>query len=230
MKLIPGKPKESQLVPRSYFDERHIVCVNDVVDDGFWRFLQEKMPEAPGFVIYKDKKPSLVLKDNSSDRGMDGINIWEAQKEYKEYNVAFSAGMADEFYTWMLEYSTQKLGNVVNEEDMLESTAQVVPVQIPFDDLEVFDLYCKENGDIKYCINHGLFGRNDAESTRVPTIGIRQEDTRMVAAILGEMTKSGTKDLVYATARWKQLDTFPNASYANPYLTELQKENNGVTR
>ena len=227
--LVPMKKKESQLVTREFFDKRHIACSNDVVDEGFWRFLQEHMPEKPDFVIYKDKKPSLVLKDNSKYDG-PGVNIWEAQKEYKEYNVTFSSGMNHEFYTWMLEYKTRKLLNVANENDLLENSSLMYPIQIPYEDLKLFDMYCKENGDIKYCINHGLFGENGPEETRTPIIGIRSEDARMIGAILREMSRNGSQELVYSAAQWKALDSLPNASYANPYLTEYQKQNNDITR
>ena len=65
------------------------------------------------------RKPSLVLKDNSSGKGILGINIWSAQKEYKEYNVMFPVGMADTFYTWMLEYKSSGYTNLISEEELL---------------------------------------------------------------------------------------------------------------
>ena len=228
---VPLVPKQAKdfLVDREYFEKNHIACTNDVVSEDFWRFLQDKMHENPRFRIWKDKKPSLVLKDNSSSKGVVGINIWENQKEYKEYNVTFSEESADSFYTWLLEYKTASFANIEKEEDMMKQTDHIVPVQIPFDDLRTFDEGCSEHG-IRYCINHGLFGKNGADQVRKPTVGVRFEDTPLAGNILYNITRKGTANVVYAINHWKQLDQLPKASYANPYLTEFQKQNNGITR
>lgn len=227
--LVPIKAKD-HLVTREYFEKNHIQAHNDVVSEDFWNFLQTKMQEDPYFRIWKDKKPSLVLKDNSSSKGVTGINIWESQKEYKEYNVTFSEASANSFYTWLLEYKTSCLENIVGEKELIEDTDHVVPVQMALEDLKVFDERCAENGGLPFCINHGIFGKNGADQVRKPTIGVRFEDTPVVGKILYDMSYDGTADVVYAVNHWKQLDALPNASYANPYLTEFQKQNNGITR
>ena len=227
--LVPKKSKDF-LVDREYFEKNHIACSNDVVSEDFWQFLQNKMYENPRFRIWKDKKPSLVLKDNSSDKGIKGINIWEAQKEYREYNVTFSEEDANSFYTWLLEYKTRQLKNIVSEDELARQTDHIVPVQMTFNDLVIFDRYCSDNGEIPYCLNHGIFGANDAPQVRKPTIGVRFEDTPKIGAILLDMTKHGTADVVYSVNHWQKLNSLPKPTYANPYLTDFQKQNNGITR
>lgn len=215
--MRPAPKWQDNLVEHDYFEKNHIIQVNDVVSEDFWEYLKERMPESPGFHIWKDKKPSLVLKDNSDAKGIMGINIWSKQKGYKEFNVSFARGQQDFFYTWLLDYQHRNLTCCHTQEQLLEGGKQLTSFAMPSEDVAMWDAYCATNS-VKYCINHGLFGHNTPETIRNPIVGIRQEDTSKASAILKRMAEDRLSEPVYSKDRIQELDKMKRKSVVNPYL------------
>ena len=211
---------KKNLVDRDYFEKNHITQVNEVVSEQFWEYLKTRMPESPGFQIWKDKKPSLVLQDNSDAKGIKGINIWAKQKGYKEYNVAFARGKQSFFYSWLLDYQYRDCRALDQEERMLHTTTKLQPIEIPQGDMNLWDAYC-ENNNVKYCLNHGLFGANCADTIRTPIVGVRAEDRPVVDAILKRISEDRIADKTLTKDRMDQLNHMPRKAVNNPYLKLL---------
>ena len=218
--IVPKTTYKDNLVDRDYFEKNHIVQVNEVVSEEFWEYLKERLPESKGFQIWKDKKPSLVLEDNSNAKGIKGLNIWAKQKGYKEYNVAFARGQQGIFYSWLLDYQHRNLKCIGSEKDLLDTTARLLPISIPKDDMGLWDAYCESN-NIRYALNHGMFGHNSPETIRTPIIGVRQEDRPKADAILKRMAEDRLNDRSYSVDRIEELDKMRTKCVNNPYLKLL---------
>ena len=181
---------KKQMVDYSYFEDRGLSTVHEVVCDDFRKFLMKELRSYPEFRYSMSDTPDTVLPDVSKlARKVLKRNHPLFKDKVKEgyYDIFFPKGLSHIYYTILLKYNTRMLHNPSESIEELEKPLLTFVCRAS--DLCNFDSYAGVN-DVKYYINHGdLTQEMNAEETQNVTIAIAQKDEQLVYSILNDLSK-----------------------------------------
>lgn len=114
IKDIFKKPYELQAVTPAYFIQNRMAVLNISIEESFWNYIKERIPEESNFRYYKDNKPYIHLKPNNNQDNPNLPNFWKDEVEYKAYYFSFPMGYEHVYATWAIDYCLRNGKNKIH--------------------------------------------------------------------------------------------------------------------
>lgn len=198
LEVLPHRGKHE--VKENYFKDNHIPVTWDVVDENFWKFIQQELKNGkyPDFIYFKPDKAFLKTKNLAKEfekltKGkFEDQNFWAKDTGKTKYHICFPTAQQDMFYNMMNAYNTRTFETKVPLSELKQKSNQPLQlIYVHFYDMTNWNNLCRACG-LNWALNDGTYGdceiAPDSALEELPIL-YRAEDALDISHIVNRLSK-----------------------------------------